>query len=71
MLFIDHVLHDSQLLAKAAHDETHLQIMQNFNVEVVRSGGVCEKRMMMNLFGREQNMEPYLNRTSNLNSRVI
>ena len=31
--------------------------MQDFIEEVVRSGGVCEKRMMMNLFEQEQELE--------------
>ena len=57
--FNDHVLHDRQLLAAASHDETLLQIMQGFIEEVVRSGGVCERDQVMNLYQTNPDLERY------------
>ena len=55
--FNDHVLHGRQLLAAASHDETLLQIMQVFIEEVVRSGGVCDRDQLMNLYQTNPHLE--------------
>ena len=55
----DHVLHDRQLLAAAAQDETLFQIMQGFIDEVIRSGGVCEREQVMNLHQTNPDLERY------------
>ena len=46
-------LHDRQLLAAASHDGPW-QIMPGFIEEVVRSGGVCERDQVMNLYQTNQ-----------------